>query len=469
MGRSAWPYRSTAKARGLVLLALGVVKVATVEQLRQLVLPGTADVQTVRNACKDLRSVGLVESVGRTSHVSVSGRPVWRDLWNLTTAGLASAASEVGRPVKEMGGTARDAAKAGAPHALAVTDTIDAFRQSPPLPTKPVARRTDPTTTAPVPAQARPLPARPLGLGHLGGWETEVPLPVSGTFTTPARGSLRADAVLEAPEDGVPVMFVEVDNHTEPAAVVARKVENYRRFFQRTVKDHQGVDVPFWSTLWDDSSRAGYPPLALVFAKNVGPDTAMNRMKSIHDLSTPCWQGTWRSGSSYDRASRDGYRDYARTIPVLATTLTRLQQHGPHGPVWWRFGHPAPDTLGHPALDTLGQPAFESLEHALANPDDYRPYHAREEQRRLEHHAQEERERQEEEEAERRREAAAWLCPTCGREVLPNDWEPWPTGSDCSDCTRTRRREQADAAALAAEEEEGREEAKRNGLFGFRR
>ncbi|QQZ52439.1 hypothetical protein IFE09_00035 [Streptomyces microflavus] len=67
-----------------MLLALGVVKVATAEQLRQLVLPGTADVQTVRNVCKDLRSVGLVESVGRTSFTGVSERPVWRDLWNLT-------------------------------------------------------------------------------------------------------------------------------------------------------------------------------------------------------------------------------------------------------------------------------------------------------------------------------------------------------------------------------------------------
>ncbi|WP_327122091.1 replication-relaxation family protein [Streptomyces sp. NBC_01341] len=462
MGKSAWPYRSTAKARGLVLLALGIVKVATAEQLRQLVLPGTADVQTVRNACKDLRSVGLVESVGRTSQMSAAGRPVWRDLWNLTTAGLASAASEVGRPVKEMGGTARDAAKAGAPHALAVTNTIDAFRQSPPLPTKPVARRTAPTT-APAPEQVRPLPTRPPGLGHLRGWETEVPLPVSGTFTTPARGSLRADAVLTAPEDGVPVMFVEVDNHTEPAAVVARKVENYRRFFPRTVNDHQGVDVPFWSTRWDDSPRDGYPPLALVVAKNVSPDTARNRMKSIHDLSTPCWQGRRHSGSAYDRASRDGYRDYARTIPVLATTLTRLQLHGPHGPVWWRFGHPAFDTLGHPT--------FESLEQALDNPDDSRAYHAREEQRRLQHHAQAERERQEEEEAERRRKAAGWPCPTCGREVLPEDvWETTPPGgSDCSICTNIRRREQEDAAARVVEEEVGREEARRNGLFGFLR
>ncbi|MDP5315676.1 hypothetical protein [Streptomyces poriferorum] len=99
-GANAWPYKSTGKNRGLVLLALGVVNVATAEQLRQLVLPGTADVQTVRNACKDLRSVGLVESVGRTSFVTESGRPVWRDLWNLTPAGLASAATEVGSPVR---------------------------------------------------------------------------------------------------------------------------------------------------------------------------------------------------------------------------------------------------------------------------------------------------------------------------------------------------------------------------------
>jgi len=449
-GTSAWPYKSTAKNRGLVLLALGVVKVATAEQLRQLVLPGTSDVQTVRNACKDLRSVGLVESVGRTSFMSASGRPVWRDLWNLTTAGLASAATEAGRPVREMGGTAREAAKAGAPHALAVTDTIDAFRQSPPLPTKPVARRSPAGT--PVPARPRVLPARPPGLGHLRGWETEVPLPVSGTFTTPARGSLRADAVLTAPEDGVPVMFVEVDNHTEPATVVARKIESYRRFFQRTAKDHQGRNVPFWSTRWDHSHRAGYPPLALVFAKNVSPETAMNRMKSIRDLSTACWKGTWHGGSIYDRTSKDGYRDYTRTIPVLATTLTRLQQHGPHGPVWWRYGHPT----------------FETLEHALDNPDDHRAYHAREEQRRIEQSARKECERQEEEEVQRLRKAAAWPCPTCHREVWPDDgWETRPPGSDCSICTSIKNREREAAEARAAEEAEDRQEAKRNGLFGF--
>ncbi|WP_299541724.1 replication-relaxation family protein [uncultured Streptomyces sp.] len=454
-GASAWPYKSTGKSRGLVLLALGIVKVATAEQLRQLVLPGTVDVQTVRNACKDLRSAGLVESVGRTSFLAASGRPVWRDVWNLTPAGLASAASEVGRPVREMGGTAREAAMAGAPHALAVTDTIDAFRQSPPLPTKPVARRT--TTTGAVPAPARILPARPPGLGHLRGWETEVPLPVSGTFTTPARGSLRADAVLRAPEDGVPVMFVEVDNHTEPSAVVARKIDGYRRFFRRTAKDHQGREVPFWSTLWDDSHHDGYPPLALVFAKDVSPEVVMNRMTAIRDLSTDCWQGTWTGGSSHDRTARDGYRDYTATIPVLTTTLARLRQHGPHGPVWWRYGHPA----------------WQTLETALDNPDDHRAFHTREEQRRTEHHAREERERQEREAVRAREKAAAWACPTCGREVRAGDgWETAPSGppgGDCGVCTSAKNRAREAVEVRAAGEPQGREEAGRNGLFGFLR
>ncbi|GAA0901010.1 hypothetical protein GCM10009574_088240 [Streptomyces asiaticus] len=79
------------RVRALVLLALGVVKVAT------------ADPQTVRNACKDLRHADLVETVGKTSRLGAGGRPVTRQLWNLTTAGLAAAASELGRPVKEMG------------------------------------------------------------------------------------------------------------------------------------------------------------------------------------------------------------------------------------------------------------------------------------------------------------------------------------------------------------------------------
>ncbi|MFF3249079.1 hypothetical protein ACFYWY_36355 [Streptomyces sp. NPDC002870] len=162
----------------------------------------------MRNACKDLRHAGLVESVGKTTRPGKAGQPVAQQLWNLTPAGLAAAAAELGRPVREMGGTARGAAKAGAAHALAVTDTIDAFRQSPPLATKPIARRPMDTGVPGLPAQPRGVPVRPPGLGHLRGWETEVALPVTGTFATPTKA--------------------------EPAAVVARKIERYQKCVTRS-------------------------------------------------------------------------------------------------------------------------------------------------------------------------------------------------------------------------------------------
>ncbi|MET7312784.1 hypothetical protein ABZS68_38690 [Streptomyces sp. NPDC005571] len=99
-------------------------------------------------------------------------------------------------------------------------------------------------------------------------------LPVSGTFTTPARGSLRAD-------------------HTEPAAVVAAKIEWYRRFFGRQVKNDRGGDVPLWSTLWDDSGRGGFPPVAL----RADPDKPhQDRPRPVPHLGQPRWQnphGWW--------------------------------------------------------------------------------------------------------------------------------------------------------------------------------
>ncbi|MGW7620814.1 replication-relaxation family protein [Streptomyces antimycoticus] len=427
-----WPYKSTGRVRALVLLALGVVKVATAEQLRQLVLPGTADPQTVRNACKDLRHAGLVETVGKTSRLGAGGRPVTRQLWNLTTAGLSAAASELGRPVKEMGGTAREAAKAGAAHALAVTDTIDAIRQSAPLPTQPVSRR----SAAPVPR--RQLPARPAGLGHLGGWETEVALPVVGTFTAPGKGSLRADAVLQAPEDGVPVLFVEVDNHTEPAATVAAKIDRYRRFFQRKVKDHQGRDVELWSTVWEDSGRGGYPPLALVFTKDVGPEARFNRMKKVAELSRDCWRGRWHCpGAEFglEEEKRDGWREYEGTVPVIATHLDQLRTKGPHGPVWWRFGR------------TTWQP----LNDALTNTDTPAEYFARSDARRAAREAQYQREREETRREQEERLAAHWPCPSCGRDVDPDHtdadgYRPEPGGL-CPLCERTRRELEAERSA----------------------
>jgi hypothetical protein len=165
---------------------------------------------------------------------------------------------------------------------------------------------------------------------------------LAGTFTAPAKGSLRSDAVLVAPEDGMPVLFVEVDNHTEPAEVVAQKLVRYRAFFRRQVKDHRGRDIPLWSTLWDDSDRGGYPPTSLVFTKDVGPEARMRRMKKIKEASRACWEGRWCTDTGWQPPvggeQQDGWWDFAGTVPVVATDLEHLRAKGPHGPIWWRFG-----------------------------------------------------------------------------------------------------------------------------------
>lgn len=175
----------------------------------------------------------------------------------------------------------------------------------------------------------------------------------------------------------MPVLFVEVDNHTEPAAVVAAKIDRYQRFFGRQVKSDHGRDVPLWSTLWDDSGRGGFPPVALVFTKDVGAQARMNRIKAVRDLSRACWQPRWENprGWSPKDTEDDGWWDFAGTVPVIATHLDQLRTHGPHGPVWWRFGH------------SDWQPITE----ALTNTGTEDEYRAREEQRSVERDAQEER------------------------------------------------------------------------------
>ncbi|MFE9400070.1 hypothetical protein [Streptomyces flavidovirens] len=75
-GTKARPNGSTTKARTWALAALGVVKVATAEQIRQLTCPGTADAQTVRNAAKDLVAEGLVVSLGSATRINAKGNRV---------------------------------------------------------------------------------------------------------------------------------------------------------------------------------------------------------------------------------------------------------------------------------------------------------------------------------------------------------------------------------------------------------
>lgn len=430
----------------MCLAALGVVKVATPDQIRRLMCPGTKDAATVRGGLKDLEAERLVVSPGSAVRVNEAGVRVTEKLWTLTPAGLEAAAVVLNRPAREMGGTAKAAAASGAKHARAVTDVLDAFLQTPPEPTQPVVRKHQ---LAPAAPPADP-PARPEGLGPLTAWSTEAVLPVGGTFLSPARGSLRADMVFASPgHEVVPLLFVEVDNGTEGPPIVADKIERYRRFFARRVPTGtgNGRDVPLWRTIWPATGREGYPPVALVFTKNVGQLAMQARMREVGELARDHWRGIWEGDSHTPQGQKpDGYRDYDGKVPLLATTLRLLAANGPHGPVWWRYGHTS----------------WQTLADALDNPDDYRAYSVRAEARRKAQEAALERARREREEELRRLEAAKWACPTCQRYVYPAD--DLTPGGECRPCLNYRER----AAAETAQEQPDQPPTG-GGIFGRRR
>lgn len=65
------------------------------------------------------------------------------------------------------------------------------------------------------------------GIGTLSSYATEVALPVKGTWKNPVIGSARADIVVTAPDEGVPLLFIEVDNCTEEVALTTAKFDKY--------------------------------------------------------------------------------------------------------------------------------------------------------------------------------------------------------------------------------------------------
>ncbi|MFD1277947.1 replication-relaxation family protein [Streptomyces kaempferi] len=250
-GSLTYPYGSTSAVRGHVLAALGVLKVASADQIRRLTCPGHKDSKGVRNACLDLAKHGLTLSEGHARD--------GQKLWGLTPLGLTAATEVLGRPAADMGGNARGAARSGAPHAMAVNETVIAFTGTQPAPTRPIARTTQahapgaPAEAAMPPGLAvRALPQVPAGFGSVASWATEVVHNLPGVSRT--RPSVRTDAVLRAPEASLPVLLVEVDRCTEADDVLAGKFARYREYFRVQVKDHSiaashgGQGVPLWQT-----------------------------------------------------------------------------------------------------------------------------------------------------------------------------------------------------------------------------
>ncbi|GAA2358871.1 replication-relaxation family protein [Streptomyces cuspidosporus] len=419
-GSKTYPNGSTAAIRSHVLAALGVLKVASANQIWRLMCPGHKDNKAVRNACLDLARHGLTHSEGH----SVDGHK----LWGLTPLGLDAAAEVLDRPVGEMGGTARGSARSGAKHAMTVNETVIAFTRTPPEPTRPLSRT--PAVEATPPAQLAP------GIGTIRSWSTEVAhnLPSTGRN----KSSVQADAVLHAPEAGLPVLIVEVDNGTEAPGLLAAKFDRYRRFFRLKTKDHQGRDFPVWRTLYPNTGREGYPPVAVVFngGNRLGEQALKNRMNRVLDLTRETWSGRYERMGGFHGEPADGYYDYTDAIPIVFTTLQRLKNHGPLDAVWWRCGHRQ----------------WETLADALANPGDETAWHQRDEERRRQRDEQREQQRRQKE-AERQLalqrlqqmspvappEPPAAPCERCGQPITGDpgtryDDAPPQDGRHCPAC-----------------------------------
>ncbi|WP_446044678.1 replication-relaxation family protein [Streptomyces olivaceus] len=327
----------------------------------------------------DLRRHGLAVDGGRTRG--------GEETRLLTKDGLAAAAIDLDREIEEMGGMPKSAGRSGASHPMTVNEMVIALIRPKPNLNK-VKRE-----PAEAQAAARAAACEPDGIGTLASYATEVALPVEGTWKNPTIGRARADVVLTAPQAGLPLLFIEVDNCTEEAVLIAAKFDKYARFFQRQDKDTDGIEKPLWRTRWSAPAANEYervhPPVLLVFHQ-VGQRSAKNQMARVADLTRHHWQGIWhREG---------GYHSYDRCIPIVATTLDQLREHGPAGPAFWRIGR----DHRQPLLDALGN----------ARRDAYltRRQAAREEQRRCE------------EREAAQREARRPVCADCGRKFTDDRW-----------------------------------------------
>ncbi|AJT61774.1 hypothetical protein T261_0081 [Streptomyces lydicus] len=133
-----------------------------------------------------------------------------------------------------------------------------------------------------------------------------------------------------------------------------------------------------------------------------------NRIDRVMLLTEVHWAGEYKEFStSYVGDGRDGYTDFTDAVPILVTTLHRLREHGPLGPVWFRFGHPT----------------WQTLPDALDNPGDERALRRR--QRRRDQLREQEEEQRERELRERRE---RWAVEDAAAET---DREPDPVCRKC--------------------------------------
>ncbi|MEV7189896.1 hypothetical protein [Kitasatospora sp. NPDC093102] len=134
---------------------------------------------------------------------------------------------------------------------------------------------------------------------------------------------------------------------------MAAKFTAYRELFRTKLRhndpalaDEEPADsmVHWWRRAWPGHTR----PLVALAVTDAGPAALANRQQDVAELSAEVWIGQ-RYTVRRDDNGGDGWREYDDAVPVVATTLELLAEHGPLGPVWWRFGRPG----RHPLIEAL--------------------------------------------------------------------------------------------------------------------
>lgn len=213
---------------------LGVLKVATVEQIQQIAAPHMsyrhpdkptpskrkqARTASHLGAISDLRKHGLAENGGQI--------PGGDTLRNLTSMGLKAAARELGRPVGEMGNPARGAERTRASHPMTVNDAVLALLRPKPNLAKLAGEPAEALAAAQAAVDA------PDGVGHHRLLRDRGAAARDGHLVQPRQGRRPGGHRHHRARDGVPLLFVEIDNCYESAQVLAAKIDKYIRFCQR--------------------------------------------------------------------------------------------------------------------------------------------------------------------------------------------------------------------------------------------
>jgi len=151
-----------------------------------------------------------------------------------------------------------------------------------------------------------------------------------------------------------------------------------------------------------------------------GPTALANRIRNVAVLSREHWAPQRRT-LSYHSVDPEGdfYLDFTDRIPLVMTTLDRLKEHGPMGPVWLRIDEYRP-AEGLPLLKALADIRTEA-EFVQRQEERDRVAKAEERRREAEERQQREEERAQAEWFEEREKKVRKLARLWDEAMAPDD------------------------------------------------